>query len=94
MDTASGAKEIFLKMNDEDKEAPRYQVVDWNGANDDDIYLTYASRMKWERGLVRYNRANKQMTDLIKDSRIYSNFRLSKDGKTWAFIAAEGNRPG
>ncbi|MGH9766288.1 MAG: prolyl oligopeptidase family serine peptidase [Blastocatellia bacterium] len=94
VDTASGAKENFLKMNEEDREAPRYQVVEWGAPNDDAIYLTYASRTKWERGLVRYSRASKKMTDLIKDSRIYSNFRLSKDGKTWAFIAAEGNRPG
>ena len=94
VDAASGAKEIFLKMNEEDKEAPRYQVIEWGGPNDDAVYLTYASRTKWERGLVRYSRAGKQMTDLVKDLRIYSNFRLSKDGKTWAFSAAEGNRPG
>lgn len=90
VDAATGAKENFLKMNEEDKEAPRYQVIEWNG---DDIYLTYASRTKWERGLVKYNRASKQMTDLIKDARIYSNFRLSKDGKTFVFSATEGNRP-
>ena len=90
VDAASGAKENFLKMNEEDKEAPRYQVVEWN---DDDIYLSYAARTKWERGLVKYNRASKQMTDLVKDARIYSNFRLSKDGKTFVFSAAEGNRP-
>jgi dipeptidyl aminopeptidase/acylaminoacyl peptidase len=93
VDAASSAKENFLKMNDEDKEAPRYQVVEWNGPNDEDIYLTYAARTKWERGLVKYNRASKQMTDLVKDARIYSNFRLSKDGKTFVFSAAEGNRP-
>ncbi len=90
VDAASGAKENILKMNEEDKEAPRYRVIEWNG---DDIYLTYAARTKWERGLVKYNRANKQMTDLVKDARIYSNFRLSKDGKTFVFSAAEGNRP-
>ena len=33
------------------------------------------------------------MTDLVKDARIYSNFKLSKDGKTFVFSAAEGNRP-
>ncbi|MFN0108593.1 MAG: prolyl oligopeptidase family serine peptidase [Blastocatellia bacterium] len=90
VDAASGAKENFLKMNEEDKEAPRYQVIEWNG---DDVYLTYASRTKWERGLVKYNRASKQMTDLLKDARIYSNFRLSKDGKTFVFSATESNRP-
>jgi len=90
VDAATGAKENFLKMNEEDKEAPRYQVIEWDG---DDIYLTYASRTKWERGLVKYNRISKQMADLLKDARIYSSFRLSKDGKTFIFSAAEGNRP-
>ncbi len=90
VDTASGAKEQFLKISEEDKEAPRYQVMEWNG---DNIYLTYSSRTKWERGLVRYNRVSKQMTDLIKDARIYSNFRLSRDGKTFVFAAATGNAP-
>ncbi len=90
VDANSGAREIFLKMNEEDKEAPRYQVLEWNG---DDIYLSYASRTKWERGLVKYNRTTRQMADLIKDSRIYSNLRLSKDGSTFIFSVAEGNRP-
>ncbi len=93
VDTAAGAREIFLKVDEEDREAPRYQVIEWS-PNGEDIYLSYSARTKWERGLVRYNRAGKKMTDLVKDSRIYSNFRLSKDGKTWAFSAAEGNRPG
>ncbi len=90
VDAATGAKENFLKINEEDKEAPRYQVIEWNG---DDVYLSYAARTKWERGLVKYNRADKQMTDLIKDGRIYSNFKLSKDGRVFVFNAAEGNRP-
>jgi dipeptidyl aminopeptidase/acylaminoacyl peptidase len=90
VDTASGVKELFLKQNDEDKEAPRYQVLEFHG---DNIYLSYAARTKWERGLVRFNRASKQMSDLVKDARLYSNFRLSKDGKTFVFSAANGNAP-
>ncbi|HEX4951029.1 MAG TPA: prolyl oligopeptidase family serine peptidase [Blastocatellia bacterium] len=90
VDTATGAKENFLKMNEEDKEAPRYQVLEFHG---DDIYLSYAARTKWERGLVRYNRATKQMSDLVKDARMYANFRLSKDGKTFVFSAANSNSP-
>ena len=90
VETATGAKELFLKIDEENKEAPRYQVIEWNG---DDVYLSYAARTKWERGLVKYNRASKQLTDLLKDGRIYANFRLSKDGRTFVFSAAEGNRP-
>src|SRR5207302_4003339 len=35
----------------------------------------------------------KRLTDLVRDGRIYSNVRLSKDGTTLVFSAADGNRP-
>ncbi|MEK6321259.1 MAG: prolyl oligopeptidase family serine peptidase [Acidobacteriota bacterium] len=92
MDTASGAKEIFLKMPEEDKEAPRYQVVDWS-PDGENIYLSYAARTKWERGLVRYDVKAKKLEDVIKGSHLYSGFRLSKDGRTFVFHSGDGNRP-
>lgn len=92
VDTASGAKEMFVKTGEEDKEAPRYQVIEWS-PDGENIYLSYASRTKWERGIVRYNVKSKRIEDLIKDSRIYSNGRLSKDGRTFVLSIAEGNRP-
>ena len=92
IETSSGSRELFLKMPEDDKEGPRYQVIEWS-PNGQSIYLTYAARTRWERGLVRYDIAGKQMTDLIKDARLYSGFRLSKDGSTWIFTRAEGNRP-
>ena len=93
MDATSGAKEIIVKISEDDKESPRYQVVDWSPSADQ-IYLSYASRTKWERGLVRYDVKAKRLQDIIKDSRLYSGFRLSKDGRTFVFSSAEGNRSG
>jgi dipeptidyl aminopeptidase/acylaminoacyl peptidase len=92
VDTVSGTRDLFLKMPEEDKVGPRYQVADWN-PDASAIYLSYSSRMNWERGLVRYDVAAKRMTDLWKDGRIYAGFRLSKDGSTMTFTAADGNRP-
>jgi dipeptidyl aminopeptidase/acylaminoacyl peptidase len=92
MDSSSGAKEMIVKVSDEDKESPRYQVVDWS-PNGDNVYLSFASRAKWERGLVRYDVRAKKLEELFKDSRLYSGFRLSKDGRTFVFSSAEGNRP-
>jgi hypothetical protein len=43
IDTASGSKELFLKMSEDDKLAPKYSVLDWSPAGDA-IYLSYASR--------------------------------------------------
>jgi dipeptidyl aminopeptidase/acylaminoacyl peptidase len=92
VDTSSHARDLFVKMPEEDKMAPRYEVAGWNG-DGSVLYLTYSSRTKWERGLVRYDVRSKALTDLWKDNRIYSNFRVSQDGSTIVFAAAEGNRP-
>lgn len=92
MDTASGAKDTIVKTPEEDKLSPRYQVVDWSPSGDR-IYLNYASRTKWERGIARYDLKARKLEDVIKDSRLYSGFRLSKDGSTFVFSSAEGNRP-
>src|SRR5262249_17120812 len=67
-------------------------VVDWSSSAES-IYLSYASRTKWERGLVRYDIKAKKLQDLVKDSHLYSGFRLSKDGRTFVFNSAESNRP-
>jgi len=92
LDTASGTKELFLQINEEDKEAPRYQVVEWS-PDGRRIYLTYSSRKAWERGIIRYDSDTRQTADLVRDSRIYANVRLSKDGSTVIFSAAQGNHP-
>ncbi len=92
IDTATGAKELFLPFNEEDKEAPRYQVIEWH-AETNAIYLSYAARTKWERGLVRYNTKEKKLEELRKDAQLYFGMRLSKDGRTFVFQSATGNRP-
>lgn len=92
VDTATGKKELFVKMPEEDKLAPHYQVLEWSPSGDA-VYLSYSSRTQWERGVSRYDVASKKMEDLIKDRRIYSGFHLSHDGNRWVYLASESNRP-
>jgi dipeptidyl aminopeptidase/acylaminoacyl peptidase len=92
VDTTSHGRELFVKMPEEDKLAPRYEAVGWNGEGSV-LYLSYSSRTRWERGLASYDVRSKKLSDLWKDNRIYSNFRVSKDGHTIVFAAAPGNRP-
>jgi dipeptidyl aminopeptidase/acylaminoacyl peptidase len=92
IDTASGAKELMVRMPEEDKLATRYQVIDWSPSGDS-VYLSEASRTKWERGIARYSIANRKLETLILDARIYSATHLSEDGRHWVYLAAESNRP-
>jgi dipeptidyl aminopeptidase/acylaminoacyl peptidase len=92
VDVASGNKEQFLTTPLNDEEAPRYSVLEWS-KDGKSIYLSYAARTKWERGIFRYDVASRQLRELVKDARSYGNVRLSDDGATLVFTIAEGNRP-
>ncbi|HYW69516.1 MAG TPA: prolyl oligopeptidase family serine peptidase [Pyrinomonadaceae bacterium] len=92
MDGTTGASEMIVKTSEEDKESPRYQLIDWSPAGDK-IYFTYASRTRWERGLVSYDVNAKKLNDVFKDAKLYSGFRLAKDGRTFVYSSSEGNRP-
>lgn len=93
-DTSSGARERFQETAPEDDtDAPRWSVVAWS-RDGNDIYLSYASRTQWERGIYRYNRKDKQTRELLQDGRMYSGLELSADGRTFVLTVAEGNQPG
>ncbi|MFN2502492.1 MAG: prolyl oligopeptidase family serine peptidase [Pyrinomonadaceae bacterium] len=93
IETSTGVRELIVKMPEEDKEGPRYQVVDWD-KNGEILYFSLASRTKWERGLIRYDLRSKKMEDVLRDGRLYNGFTLSGNGSTVIFNSAEGNRPG
>jgi len=92
LDTTSAAKDLAVSMPEEDKEAARYQVVDWS-PDASRLYLTQSSRKEWARGIARYDVQSKQLSDVVRDAKIYTNVRLSKDGSTFVYNAAEGNQP-
>ena len=96
IDTQSASRELFhasaTPEGADSANAPRYSVVAWS-RDANTIYLTYAARDRWERGLYRYDRAAKQMRELVKDSRRYSGWRLSDDGATLLYSVAEGAAP-
>jgi dipeptidyl aminopeptidase/acylaminoacyl peptidase len=100
IDTATGQQRtMFLaspQSEGDDQDAgtePRYGVVAWS-RDGNDIYMSYASRTQWERGIMRYDRRSGRMQDLVKDGRYYTGIRLSDDGRSMVLSIANGNQPG
>jgi dipeptidyl aminopeptidase/acylaminoacyl peptidase len=90
---ATSAREMVIATNDSNPTTPRVTLAAWSD-DGSKLYFNTASRTKWERGIVRYDRATKKTDELIKDGRTYSALRLSKDGNTAFLTVTEGNRPG
>ena len=89
-DIATGNKEMILAVPDSNSMAPRTQFTAWS-QDGRYLYFTVASRTRWERGIMRYDRQTKQQSELLKDARLYSNLRLSKDGSSAVLAIADGN---
>ena len=92
-DIAAGTKELMLEIApDSSTEGSRLSAIGWS-RDSRYVYLTSASRTAWVRGISRFDRTSKQLEDLVKDTRLYSNFRLSKDGSVAVLSVSDGNRP-
>jgi dipeptidyl aminopeptidase/acylaminoacyl peptidase len=92
LDLASSARVLAIAANDSNPAMPRVNFAAWSD-DGSKLYFTTASKTKWERGVVRYDRATKQSDQLVKDGRTYNGLRLSKDGSTAFLTVTEGNRP-
>ena len=91
-DVTTGAREKVVATNDSSETLPRITFAGWS-PDGRQLFLTFASRQKWERGVLRYDRPAKQLKELVKDGRSYSQLRIAKDGKTVLMNVASGNRP-
>jgi len=89
---ADAARELILPLDENEDKNPRMTAIDWtlDGAG---IYATWGARDAWQRGIVRMDVASKQMSTIVKDSRLYGGVRLSRDGSTFTFTMSDGNRP-
>ena len=92
-DIATNTRDMAVATRDSDVTTPRMTFAAWS-EDGSKIYFSKASRTKWERGVVRYDRATKSTKELVKDGRYYTNLRLSKDGGTVFLTVADGNRLG
>lgn len=92
VDVASGKRDLFLETPDSTLRAPTRSVVGWS-ADGRWIYLSHASRQKWERGIVRYDRTARRLDTLALDTRSYSNFQMSRDGSTIVLSVGDVARP-
>jgi len=96
IDTATGQQRtLFQAMttDETDRTSPRYSLAAWSD-DGNEIYLNYNSRVRWERGLLLYDRRTNQKRELVKDDRYYSGIRLSANGQTILLAIARGNHPG
>ena len=93
LELPSATKQLIIESSDSASSTlPRAAVGAWSN-DGKKIYFTVASRSKWERGVVRYDRVAGNKQTLINDGRLYSALRLSKDGRVATLNVAEGNRP-
>jgi len=92
LDLASGTRERVVATSDSSSTLPRVSFAAWS-QDGRTLWFTFASRLRWERGVMRYDRDTKQLRELVKDGRTYSGLRVARSGDVVLLNVAEGNRP-
>ncbi|MFO7769601.1 MAG: prolyl oligopeptidase family serine peptidase [bacterium] len=78
--------------DDEDEDAPRTRLMDWS-PDGRWLYLSWSSRTRWERGIVRYDLRRQEMEELVKETGLFRSVRLTEDGETFYFEYSDGDHP-
>ncbi|MFC1564972.1 S9 family peptidase [candidate division KSB1 bacterium] len=92
IDPQSGSIELVYEFPEDRETAPNLSITSWS-PDGRDLYMTYSAKDKWERGLVKYNLRTKQMTELVKDSNLYSRWTFTEDGERIIYNFSDGNMP-
>ncbi len=74
------------------KTAPSLEIIHWT-EDGNSLYMTYSEKKEWNRGIVRYDIASKEFTNLIRDENGYDDWRVSKDGNKFFYSFSDGISP-
>lgn len=92
IDVETGAmNRIYRHSENRDKE-PVLSLTEWS-PDKKYLYMTTSARDKWERGMLRYDVETGRFTELVKDSNLYSGWRLTEDGTKWIYEISDGDLP-
>ena len=88
-----GSRRSLMTLDpDKEETSPKIDPIGWS-PDGEGLFATWSARDTWERGLVRINVANGEMTSLVKDARLFGGFRFSRDGRTVVFTLSDGDQP-
>lgn len=87
--TVDGSRRALSTVTDTVR-GPQVTLSEWS-SNGRTLYLAYASRTSWDRGILRVDVASSALDTLVRDGRLYGSPSVNADGTRMALtIAAEG----
>jgi dipeptidyl aminopeptidase/acylaminoacyl peptidase len=88
----TGEKEMIYELPEDEDSRPNLQVVDWS-PDGQSLYFSYSAPDKYDRGLVKLDVKTKKMSDLVRSSRLYSEWRMAEDGTSFLYMESDGDKP-
>jgi len=92
LNPGEGEMELVYTFEEDEDARPNLTVQDWT-EDGRFIFIRYAARDHWERGLLRFNLSTRDLATLIKDTSLYRDWYISEDGSTFVFRMSDGDFP-
>jgi dipeptidyl aminopeptidase/acylaminoacyl peptidase len=84
--------DAIVTLKEDEEKSPRMDALEWS-VDGTTLYATYSERDRWDRGLVAIDVATRRLKPLVKDSRLYSAFRIARTGRRVIFSMSDGDAP-
>jgi len=92
IDVKTGAKDMLYELPEKEDERPNLRLVDWS-PDGRLLYFSYSAPDTYDRGLVQMDVRSKMLSDLLRSSRLYSQWRMAEDGSGFLYRESDGDRP-
>jgi dipeptidyl aminopeptidase/acylaminoacyl peptidase len=92
IDTTGRVTRIAALPDSADRGSPRPSVSAWSG-DGRWVYLTANARDRWDRGLLRWDRASGTLAEVARDTLFRTALQVSQDGRVVTLNLAAPNRP-
>jgi dipeptidyl aminopeptidase/acylaminoacyl peptidase len=92
IDVETGEKQMVYEAPEDPDVRPSLQIVDWS-PDGKFVYCSYSAPHEYDRGLVKFDLEKRNFSDLLRSDHVYRRWRMSKNGKVFAFSDSDGDYP-
>ncbi len=91
-DAQGESLEMLYEFEEEKDSRPKLDFLKWS-EDGQHLYFSYSAKNEWKRGFVKLDLAEKQMSDLLLDSRLYTGVQFANKAEKGILNLSDGDLP-
>jgi dipeptidyl aminopeptidase/acylaminoacyl peptidase len=91
-DAQGESLEMIYEFKEEKDDRPDLDLIKWT-KDGRHIYFSYSDKKEWKRGFVKFDLDEKQISEILLDTNLYTGVQFAKKGEKGIFNLSDGDLP-